>query len=123
MRKIYVLLIILFFSGICSVKAINADFTIDSIKISDKSNSIVVSDPSIIENNINSKIEFYNVSDFVKYKIVFKNNSDKEYRIKDIVNNYNGDYIDIKYEYNADIIRKNDSFDLYVIIKYVDEVI
>ncbi len=122
MKKLLIFILCIFLFNVSNIYALNQNFEINSIEITDKSNSISVSNPSITDNSISSNIEFNEVSDFVKYKIVLKNNTDKEYRIKDIINNYNGEYIDIFYEYSNDIIKKNDIFDFYITIKYVDEV-
>ena len=80
-KKIISVLIIIFM-GIINVKATNNDFDIEDIKIEDKNETIKVINPTYKDNNVESTIEFNKVGDYVKYKIILKNNDDKIYKIK-----------------------------------------
>ena len=79
--KVFTILIIMI-SGLSIVKAVNSNFNIENINIEEQSNTINVSTPIYDENIIDSKIEFNKVGDYVKYKIILKNNDDKIYKIK-----------------------------------------
>ena len=74
MKKLLIFILCIFLFNVSNIYALNQNFEINSIEITDKSNSISVSNPSITDNSISSNIEFNEVSDFVKYKIVLKNN-------------------------------------------------
>ena len=118
--KVLIILIIMI-SGLSNVKAVNNNFNIEDISIEEQSDTINASTPIYDENIIDSKIEFNKVGDYIKYKVVFKNNSDKIYKIKSI-EDINSDYISVLYEYKKDEINPKEKFEIYVTIKYIDEV-
>ena len=119
--KVLIILTILIL-GLSSVKAVNNNFNIENINIEDKTDTINVSTPIYDENNIDSKIEFNKVGDYIKYKIILKNNDNKIYRIKKIEDNNDTQYINVSYDYKKDEINPKEQFEIYVTLKYIDEV-
>ena len=120
-NKIIIILLLLFF-GTINVKAANNDFTVENISIEEKNETIKVSNPSYNDNNIESTIEFNKTGDYVKYKIVLNNNTDIIYKIKDVKYDNSNEYINISYEYNNGEINPHEQFELFVTLKYIDEV-
>ena len=120
MIKIYrlLLMLIIFFCSINTVVASNSDFIINSVNIDDKSEYLDRSNLTYDKLNISDFVIFNEVGEYVKYKINLKNNSNKEYKIKNITDNYLDSYINITYNYDDGFIMPNDDFIIYVTFKY-----
>ena len=78
------------FCNVSTVKS-DTDVVIKSAEIKEKSEN-VVSTVSVSDNKVNMDLKLYNVDDYITYKIVLKNNSDKiikliKYRWNQIQNN------------------------------------
>ncbi len=121
LKKIFILLIMIILN-IINVKAANDIFNIEEVYIDNKNETINVSNPSYEDNNIESTIEFNKVGDYVEYKIVLINNAEKIYKIKGLEYNNSNEYVDVTYHYKNDEIKGNDRFEIYVTLKYIDEV-
>ena len=120
MNRIYrvFLVLIMLFIGLNSVNAKNDDFTIEDITIVDESEQVERLNITYDKLGINASLTFNEVGEYVKYKIILKNNTDKDYKIKDINDNYNDDYINIEYEYDDDYVEPDDDFIFYMTLKY-----
>ena len=120
MKKYFLLL--LFFPFL--VFASN-DIEIKSIDLFEKSdNTQIIEDAIIEEDNIKLNVKFYDINDYVKYKIVIKNVSNYVFKIKDGVSNINSDYIiyEVSVEDNDETIKINDKKTIYLTLRYNKEV-
>ena len=115
--KFFLILIIALFS-IKDVNAFNDEFIINNINIEEESEQIERLNLTYDKLDVNASITFNEVGEYIKYKIELKNNSNKDYRIKEITDNYNDEYINVEYDYENDYIKPNDIFIIYVTFKY-----
>ena len=93
--------------------------SIESITLDSKSdNAEEINDASYEALSIKFNIKFYEVDDYVKYKIIINNSTNMDYEMSE--NKSNSEYI--KYEYSYDdentIIEKNKKSIIYITIKY-----
>ena len=119
MKKIYLLIIVIISFFVINVSAKENDFSISSINIEDKSDTIEVNDTSLDNYDIKSNIYFNVIDDYIKYKIVIRNNTDKEYNVEEIIDNNISKYINVSYDMNKKISPNSDSI-LYITFKYSD---
>ena len=61
MKKLLIFILCIFLFNVSNIYALNQNFEINSIEITDKSNSISVSNPSITDNSISSNINKSNI--------------------------------------------------------------
>ncbi len=121
MKKIkFLLLIVISLFIIPNVYAAN-DVKIESIDVLEKSESAEILTPATFEGLVvNVDIKFVNLHDYVKYKVVVSNTSDKDYRIKDNIDFDKSKYIHYEYSFdnNSNIVRKNSKKIMTIIISY-----
>ena len=97
--------------------------SIESIEIDSKSdNTEVVEDATIEDLKIKLNVNFVEKDDFIKYKIMINNTTDKDYLIEEKEND--NDYIEYLYEFDDEnkMIEKNKKSTLYMTIQYRNEV-
>ena len=124
MKKILNILFTLLFSFLFMnnvFASVNAN--IKSLEIADKTSTIDVNSYSYEALGIKTDIFFNQVGDYVKFKIVLKNNDNTDYIISDIKSNYQNEYTEINYEYENDSkdFRANSEKTLFVTFKYKKE--
>ena len=94
------------------------DIVIDNIEFVDKgSNTVILNEPSYNHLDINFDVEFNHVNDFVKYKVIVKNNDNDNYKIK---NNFEdqSNYITYELEMDNDNLDANSSKEIIITITY-----
>ncbi len=124
MKKILNVFLVLAFSFIFMSNVFaSANVNIKSLEISDKTSTINVNSYSYEGLGIKTDIFFNQVGDYVKFKVVLKNNDNIDYIISDIKSNYQNEYTDIVYEYenNSKDFRANSEKALFVTFKYTKE--
>lgn len=124
MKKILnVFLVFLFSFLFMSNVFASANVNIKSLEIADKTSTINVNSYSYEGLGIKTDIFFNQVGDYVKFKVVLKNNDNIDYIISDIKSNYQNEYTDIVYEYenNSKDFRANSEKALFVTFKYTKE--
>ena len=89
--------------GISKVFANTNIFKIMNITISDKSDSTIASITSFDDSNIVVNTEYHGVGEYVEYKLLLKNNSEKSYTIKTIGDTNNSPNIYYEYDRNPNI--------------------
>ena len=121
MKKSLFLLLLLIVPFI--VKA-DSGLIIEKIEYDSKTDlAEVVEEPTFEENKINLNVRFYNLNDYIKYKITLKNDTDKDYEISSEVDLT--EYITIGFEpldSNDNLLKSNSTKTVYFIIKYANEV-
>ena len=95
------LMLIMFLFCIDNVYAL--DISVDSVKSFDKSNTISVSNVTSNDLTIKPSITFNSVNDYVTYKISFKGNDLKKYKVGAISDNNDDTYIKTIYKYGDDL--------------------
>ena len=126
MKKIvnYFLLILLTILLIPNVYALN-NVKIESITLDTKSNDFLEMYPPKYEGmDISFDLSYMNVEDQVKYKVILKNYSNREYYInKDSISS-SDEYIEYKYEFdnNSYTIKPNQEKTMYITIKYKNQI-
>ena len=118
-RKILYALFIVFIPFMVNAKSI--DFSIKNVDVVDKSATAEVDNISFSNNTIESSIKLNELYDVVTYEIELKNNENVDYKIIGIKDNNEKDNIEISYNYDENI-KKNDTFKMYVSIKYIKQV-
>ena len=119
MKKVFILIILcIMFFGIYKINAEGNDILIKSVEVKDKSESTIVNLSDYEDLTINNEVSLYNLNDYVIYKIVLKNNSDKDYKIESITDNNDNEYITYSYEVNDKDFKKDKEIELLVTLKY-----
>lgn len=122
--KILVLLVMLF-SFISYPKA-KGNIRITSVIEEEKSTTTeVIGNPNYNDLNVSFNARFRNLNDYIKYKIVIKNDDSKEYKISDEIEAFQpSKYITYEYEFDNDnkMISPNSEKVLYVTLTYKNEV-
>ena len=124
MKKIRYILLILLLLILFPIKS----YAIENVEISNvelvsKSiDAVIVSDPTIENLNLKTDIKFFKLNDFVEYKFIVKNNTDKELLINSVVNNSN-DYTiyNLVYSTNNDYISPGEEVTVNLTITYKNE--
>ncbi len=117
MKKIiFVLLTMLLF--ITNIKADDVDIKISEISILEKGNYVETNTPSVNGLNINFNVKFNDVSDYVKYKVVIKNNEKEDYSVS--YQNISSDHIKYVFDFEDGnkILKANSEKVLLVTISY-----
>ena len=101
MKKLLITFIMIFILGITNVYAL--DSGINSINIKDKSSSIIIDESVVDNNNINPKIVFKNVGDYVTYTIDL-NIDTNIYAIESVTDNNQSEHIKTTYTTDNNVI-------------------
>ena len=107
-----------------TVKA-ESGITIKSIEFIEKSNDTeIVEEASIVDNKITFNMTFYKLDDYAKYKILVKNNDNKNLKLDDSSFINISDYIDYNVEYpnNNDVLSPNEEKVITITITYKNTV-
>ncbi|MBP5678834.1 MAG: hypothetical protein J6X28_03290 [Bacilli bacterium] len=122
MKKIIrVFLLLLLFLGTTPVYA--KGVSIESITVDSKSNNTVILEDATIENlTVKMNVNFVLKEDYIKYKIIINNDTDKDYIMDE--NKNKSEYIDYIYEYDDQnkIIESHKKSTMFVTIQYKKEV-
>lgn len=102
----------------------NNRISISSITIKEKTNVEEITEATANEKNLNLNLFMSNVGDSITYKIVVKNDSNKDYELDKNSFNIRSEYIDYVLESNdnSNIIKKNSSKVIYLKVEYKNEV-
>ena len=120
--------IIIFFSNQDIVKASTNDISISGVEVVEKSDTAnISSQPTYSGMNINFAIKFYNLNDYVRYKLKVTNKGNEDILISDkgTINTSPDDYINYSFGWNSDdtnIVKANSTKEFYLNIKYNKEV-
>ena len=119
--SIIVYFLILFSVFIPNVYAKNK-INIESVTLIEKSDKVIeLENPTVDNMNIGFNLNFVEINDYVKYKVIISNDSNKDYYI-DNENKFSGsDYVEYIYDYeNYDSkIKPNSKLEMYITIKYI----
>ena len=125
MKKMSLLIVLFLSFMIMPVVYAKDKVSIESVTIDSKSDSTeVINDATYDGLAINFDVKFFGVNDYIKYKVVVDNPTNKDY---EIINNSDlnlGEYISYDYSYgeSSNIIKKNSQMTMYINIKYDKEV-
>ena len=106
------------FCNVSTAKA-DTDVVIKSAEIKEKSEN-VVSTVSVSDNKVNMDLKLYNLDDYITYKIVLKNNSDKNYTIDSVTDDNSINYIKTTYNISSKEFKKGEEVEVYLTIKYTN---
>lgn len=123
MKKLNIILIVAFIT-LLFIPNLKAEDTIKikSIILESKSvNAYEKSSPSYEGLDLNFDLEFREVSDYVKYKIIIENNTDKDFFLEEDLSFNNSEFIKYNYYVENDIKSNSESI-IYLDISYVKEV-
>ena len=119
-------LIVLFLSFMIMPNVLAKDtVSIESVTVDSKSDStIIVNDATYNGLSINFDVKFFGVNDYIKYKVVVDNPTNKDYEITSNSDLNIGEYISYDYNYGdtGNIIKKNSQMTMYINIKYNKEI-
>ena len=121
MKKViasFILAFILVSFGLNNVKAEEKNVEIKSIEIQEKSDNVSSNIEEDNELNYNMNLELFDIDDYITYKIIVKNNSNKDYEIDTITDNLESDYIESSYTTNKKDLKKGEKVELYLTLKY-----
>ena len=121
-----ILLFVLFIPLYVNAENCNTDkITINSINVESKSGDAEeLNEATAIGKSINLNLSMSNVGDIIKYKVVFKNDSNDDYELDKTSLNISSDYIDYSFETedNSNIVKANSSKTVTLRIEYKNEV-
>ncbi len=125
MKKIKLLLLILI--GLFIIPNVHAasDVKITSVDSLEQSESTEVITPATFKDlTINFDVRFVNLKDYIKYKVVVSNDSDKDYRIINNTSFSPSKYIKYDYSYNNNnsIVKAHSKQTMIVTITYENQV-
>ena len=119
------LILLLTVVSVFSIKNVSADtpdIVIKDMSISEKSDTIIVNDYGFSGTTMNSDVTFYDIGDYVTYKVVLKNNTNNTYSINGLTDN--NENSNVTYEYNSNeekVLEANKELDIYITVKYTTE--
>ena len=120
------LLIAMFIPFVVNAKTCDTDkISISSISLKEKSDNVEeLNEATAIGKSINLNLSMSNVGDIIKYKVVFKNDSNDDYELDKTSLNISSDYIDYSFETddNSNIVKANSSKTVTLRIEYKNEV-
>ena len=113
-----IMLVVSLFTGISVLAEQNA-FKLDTATITDKSDTVTGDINKVSNDKVKDNVTFHRVNDDVTYKLVIKNNLDKEITILSITDDNDNDYITYEYDkHNNEKLGAGDSFDFLVTTRY-----
>ena len=123
MKKLIILLVILFIPFIALAETKNVEIKSISNYVDKSDAAEELEKPSIEGLKLGFKLKFTKQDDFIKYKFIIKNNTDKDYEI-DNSSTFNEKKF-IRYDYevenNAKVLKANEELSITVTITYVKE--
>lgn len=124
MKKIFI--IVLLFICIFSYNVVFAEDTIkiSSIDIEDISdNTLINKEPQVNGLSFSSDATFFEVNDFIKYKITVNNPTPEDYILSNDTKFSDNNYIKYKYEVDGDsIIKSNSTKTMFITVSYNKEI-
>jgi len=128
MKKIIlpILLFLMFIPYIVNAETCNTGkISISSITVRDKSENVIELQKATADGkNIYLKLSMSEVGDYIKYKVIVKNDSNNNYELDQDSFNLDSNYIDYKFESedNSNIIKSKSSKVVYLKINYDNKV-
>ena len=123
MKKLIILLVILFIPFIVLAETKNVEIKSISNYVDKSDAAEELEKPNIEGLKLGFKLKFTKQDDFIKYKFIIKNNTDKDYEI-DNSSTFNEKKF-IRYDYevenNAKVLKANEELSITVTITYVKE--
>ena len=123
MKKFISFIVVLFVAiiTIFNVSAKSNDIEISNVELLEKSDK-VKSNIKYKDLSINLNTIFFGKTDYVKYKITIKNNTNNTIKIDDILDNFNSDVIDTEYEYEKKELKKDEECTFTLTIKCIKDI-
>lgn len=116
MKKIFSLLLISFMFILGTDNVFALDISQVSLNVDDKSSTITVIDEGLGNLEVNPKLEFNVVGDFITYKLVLKNKDGKKYKVESVTDNNTNEHIKVGYDYNQNMNIDNKT--ILITLKY-----
>ena len=108
----------IFLSGVSAKGSVE----ISSVDVSAKTDNVSASVSSFKGLTFNTKESFYEVGDYVTYKVTLKNNTSKNLPIESISDNLNNKYIQTSYSFEKQEIKSGEEYSFYATMKYKNEI-
>lgn len=106
--KVFLISIFIFLIGILNVSA-EENIELISVELQEKSPYVEINEEvSLDGNKIISNVNFFDEGDYVIYKFKIKNNDDKDYKIDEIFDNNDSEYLSFEYTYDEEIGAKEE---------------
>lgn len=124
MKKIVAILLFIFCIisfGIVNVSALN-EIELKNISVESKSENASIDILSFNDLKFNIDLSLHDVDDYVTYKIVLKNNSNRVYKIDSITDDNELEYINNIYEFNEKEFKPNSEIEVLVTTKYIKRI-
>ena len=98
-----------------NVNAAGEGVVLTGIEEVEKSPNVVVSgEASVAGTTVNSNVNFYDVGDYIKYKLTLKNNDDVNYYIDGITDNNQVSNVNYDYEVNDPLLEAGQENTVYL---------
>ena len=97
MKKYLKLSLFTFFIFLISILNVSAEENVEleGVELKEKSEFVEMKEETTLNGNkIKTNINFYVEGDYVIYNLTLKNNDDRDYKIKDIFDNNESEYLD-----------------------------
>ena len=123
MKKVFIFLLMISFLFI-KVSALENVY-IEDIELENKTDSTTeISVPSIDGLSINFNLKFTKINDYARYKIIIKNNTNRDFELSNETSFSNSEYVKYEYEFdnNDKILKANSTKLLYIKIIYNKQV-
>ena len=119
MKKILLFLILLFIPFIVKAEDVN----IKEVSLVDSSTDVVSLEPHYENLKINFGIQFKNLNDYAKYKVVIKNDSKIAYEIDNTTELSEKGYIKYDFSYDGNkIVKSGEEKEFFITATYIKEV-
>ena len=121
-KKIIMLLLVVFcLVPFTNVFAKDAGVVVTKIEEIEKSPNVVVhGNPSFDNMQVNSNVDFFDVGDYIKYRLTFKNNDDLNYYIDNINDNNSNQNIKYEYEVANPLLESNKETTVILKVSYAN---
>ncbi len=123
MKKVFIFLLMISFLFI-KVSALENVY-IEDIELENKTDSTTeISVPSIDGLSINFNLKFTKINDYARYKIIIKNNTNRDFELSNETSFSNSEYVKYEYEFdnNDKVLKANSTKLLYIKIIYNKQV-
>ena len=104
MKKLFSLLIVFMAIFTIKVKAASENINITDVKVIDKSSTITVEEPVLVDNKISSSVKFNKINDFVIYEVSLENKDSYDYTVDKIVDNNTSSNLSLEYDYSEQLL-------------------
>ena len=114
-----IMMLIVSIVSIDSVFAKGKDFSLTKAEVGEKSSTVTLNKFSYKGSSVTSNVTFHKVGDYVTYKLVLKNTSDKTLTIKSITDNNSNKNVTYSYDKSKGVkIKSGNTLTLLVKAKY-----